>query len=612
MARSSQQLELPITGIHPPFEPAPIARTKRVFVNRNLKMAGIDWVGFDMDYTLAIYNQAEMDRLSIEATRKKLVLRGYPESILGTIDYPIDFPVRGLLVDKRYGNILKMDRYKVVHKGYHGLRELTRDEIRSLYQQKKIRPATNRYHWVDTLYALSEVTVYAAIIDRMDALGEAVDYDKLFGDIRESIDEAHRDGTILDEVMSNPQRYVERDPLLAQTLHKLRSAGKKLFLLTNSRWPYTEKMMTYLLGGAMPEYPSFRHFFDVLIVASAKPAFFQERRPLYVREQSAPKPNGTVHHGPGAGGTTHGAGGTAYGQSAGAHGQGPSVHGQSAGAHGQGPSVHGQGAAQGAAARGQGPSPYGAAPLTTTVTHAGPSAPTGGLPAAGPLTGPGTLPAGTPQVQHELRLATAPLERGCVYEGGNLLDFEKHLNTTGDRILYVGDHIYGDILRSKKESSWRTVMIIQEMEAEVVAHESCREEHVMLGDYEERREQLEDELRYYQQSYKDIVRRLEEAKESKSPAAPLEAERGRIKRSVERIRGQMRVVDTELTRLEREISKRFHPYWGSLLKEANETSSFGDQVEEYACLYTSRVSNLNLYSPLQFFRSPRDLMPHEL
>jgi len=581
MPRSSQQLELPITGIHPPFEPAPIARTKRVFVNRNLKMAGIDWVGFDMDYTLAIYNQAEMDRLSIEATRRKLVLRGYPESILGTIDYPIDFPVRGLLVDKRYGNILKMDRYKVVHKGYHGLRELTRDEIRSLYQQKKIRPATSRYHWVDTLYALSEVTVYAAIIDRMDALGEPVDYDKLFCDIRESIDEAHRDGTILDEVMSDPQRYVERDPLLAQTLHKLRSAGKKLFLLTNSRWPYTEKMMTYLLGGAMPEYPSFRHYFDVIIVASAKPAFFQERRPLYVREQSAPKPNGAVHHAQSAGG-------------------------QAAGAYGQGA----QG--QGGAARGQGPSPYGAAPLTTTVTHAGPSAPTGGLPAAGPLTGPGTLPAGTPQVQHELRLATAPLERGCVYEGGNLLDFEKHLNTTGDRILYVGDHIYGDILRSKKESSWRTVMIIQEMEAEVVAHESCREEHTMLGDYEERREQLEDELRYYQQSYKDIVRRLEEAKESKSPAAPLEAERGRIKRSVERIRGQMRVVDTELVRLEREISKRFHPYWGSLLKEANETSSFGDQVEEYACLYTSRVSNLNLYSPLQFFRSPRDLMPHEL
>ena len=91
-----------------------------------------------------------------------------------------------------------------------------------------------------------------------------------------------------------------------------------------------------------------------------------------------------------------------------------------------------------------------------------------------------------------------------------------------------------------------------------------------------------------------------------------EAERGRTKRAVERIRGQLRAVDVEVGKLEREIARRFHPYWGSLLKEANETSSFGDQVEEYACIYTSRVSNLLAYSPLQYFRSPRDMMPHEL
>src|SRR6185295_6169987 len=92
-----EQLALPITGLVSPTEPTPIARTRRVFVNRNLRMAGIDWVGFDMDYTMAIYNQAEMDRLSISATLKKLVARGYPEPILSSTDYPIDFPVRGLL-----------------------------------------------------------------------------------------------------------------------------------------------------------------------------------------------------------------------------------------------------------------------------------------------------------------------------------------------------------------------------------------------------------------------------------------------------------------------------------------------------------------------------------
>jgi 5'-nucleotidase len=63
-----EQLDLPINGLLPRTDPMRIPRTRRVFVNRNLKMAGIDWVGFDMDYTLAIYNQIEMDRLSVEAT----------------------------------------------------------------------------------------------------------------------------------------------------------------------------------------------------------------------------------------------------------------------------------------------------------------------------------------------------------------------------------------------------------------------------------------------------------------------------------------------------------------------------------------------------------------
>ena len=43
-----------------------------------------------------------------------------------------------------------------------------------------------------------------------------------------------------------------------------------------------------------------------------------------------------------------------------------------------------------------------------------------------------------------------------------------------------------------------------------------------------------------------------------------------------------------------------------------ENSRFGEQVEDYACVYTSRVSNFLAYSPLQYFRSPRDHMPHEL
>jgi HAD superfamily 5'-nucleotidase-like hydrolase len=505
-------------GASPPHSPAPLAeqlvlplddflrsagpgipRPRRVFCNRNLRMSGISWVGFDMDYTLAIYDQPAMDELSIRATVEKLVKRGYP-AFIQTIPIDTSFAVRGLLIDKRFGHVLKMDRYKFVAKGYHGFRELSQEELRTLYHAKKIRPATPRYHWIDTLYALSEATLYAATIDALEKKGYAVDYARLFTDIRESIDEAHRDGTILNAVTAELPRFVHRDNDLAPTLHKLRSAGKRLFLLTNSRWSYTDQMMNHLLGHAMAEYPTWRNFFDVVVVAATKPAFFQERRPLLERD-------------------------------------GDQVH-----------------------------------------------------------------------------PANFPLERGRIYEGGNLHDLERALGTTGDEVLYVGDHIYGDILRSKKESAWRTAMIIQELEVEVDAYESRKPEFESAEILEEERDRYEDDLRYLQARFKDLSRQIDHTKEKPNgtPLNELEAERGRAKRALERVRGRLRNLDGEIGQLERRIDTRFHPYWGSLLKEGAEQSSFGAQVEEYACLYTSRVSNFLSYSPQQYFRSPRDVMAHEV
>jgi 5'-nucleotidase len=529
----TQQLHLPIDDFGARSPGPGIPRPTRVFCNRNLKLSGISWIGFDMDYTLAIYDQPAMDDLSIRATIEKLIKRGYPDFIK-TVPVSTQFPVRGLLIDKRFGHVLKMDRYKHVHKGYHGFRELTKEELRALYHSKKIRPATPRYHWIDTLYALSEVATYAALVDAMEKKGYAVDYAKLFTDIRECIDEAHRDGTILDEVSNNLPHFVHRDPNLAPALHKLRSAGKKLFLLTNSRAGYTEKMMTYLLGGAMSEYPKWQNFFDVVIVAATKPIFFTERRPLLERDGETTRP------------------------------------------------------------------------------------------------------------------AQPPLERGKIYEGGNLQDVERALGATGDEVLYVGDHIYGDILRSKKDSAWRTVMIMQELETEIAAYESCNEDFKAIEQLDDQREHLEDDLRYYQARIKELTRHIEHASgkshgpradgssrdvaalaaapaaETKPPPthagatgvngnnAELEADRMRFKRAVERIRGKLRQIEAEVTAMERRIDLRFHPYWGSLLKEGAEQSSFGKQVDDYACLYTSRVSNFLAYSPQQTFRSPRDVMAHEI
>ena len=63
--------------------------------------------------------------------------------------------------------------------------------------------------------------------------------------------------------------------------------------------------------------------------------------------------------------------------------------------------------------------------------------------------------------------------------------------------------------------------------------------------------------------------------------------------------------------LERDVELGFNPFWGLMFKEGNENSRFGSQVEQYACLYTSRVSNFLYLSPMQYLRAQRDRMPHE-
>ncbi|MDD9943986.1 MAG: HAD-IG family 5'-nucleotidase [Myxococcales bacterium] len=486
-----QQL-LPLPELALPSE-AELPFSHRIYCNRDLRLDLIEAVGFDMDYTLVVYDQEAMDRLSIEATAKKLVARGYPESLLA-IAPRLDFPIRGLLVDTKLGNILKTDRYSYPKKAYHGTRELSSEQRRRAYNSKRIRPGTRRYHCIDTLYALSEVTLYAAAIDALDHGLSHLDYARLFADVRASIDEAHRDGSIKDRIMADPGKFVTPDPDLAATLHRLRSAGKRLFLLTNSGPEYTDVMMDYLLSGESSRYSSWRSYFDIVATDARKPGFFT----------------------------------------------------------GDAPFAHSQG--------------------TTSVEG---------------------------------------FERGKMYCGGSLRELERLAGAGGDRILYVGDHIYGDVLRAKKNSAWRTLMVIHELADELRAIGRFAGEIDRMHRLNMRRYDLLDRVREQQARLKSILRRVDIPGVETQELIELEAMRARVRRVVDRDRVELKALELEYLALERAVDHGYHPFWGSVFKAESELSSFGEQVERYACLYTDRVSNLVRYSPGHFFRGPRHRMAHE-
>jgi hypothetical protein len=203
------------------------------------------------------------------------------------------------------------------------------------------------------------------------------------------------------------------------------------------------------------------------------------------------------------------------------------------------------------------------------------------------------------------------LQRGRIYMGGSQAEFEKLTQVPSDRVLYVGDHIYGDVLRAKKQSAWRTLMIIQELTDELTAMEKLGSEIQRADKLELRIAALHDGLRERQVMQKTMQKLADGGELAAERRVELVAAKLRLKRAIERIRIQAKAAEAEHIALERAIEQAFHPYWGSALKAESEPSSFGEQVERYACLYTDRVTNLLGYTAGHYFRGPRHRMAHE-
>ena len=480
--------------------PVPIPPTREVFVNRNLRMDLIEVVGFDMDYTLAVYRKPHIEEVAFRMTAERLVVRrGYPDEVARLL-YAPDFCVRGLVVDKKLGDVIKMDRYRHVSRAFHGRRERSKEERRTHYRGPRIRLSPDRYHLVDTLFALPEIALFADIVERKGAAPDAYpSYETIFSDIRASIDEIHRDESLKTVIRADLERFFERDDRLPHTLHKLRSDGKRLFLLTNSAWDYTDAVMDHLLSGALPDYANWQSYFDIVVVAAQKPRFFTDREPFQALDETG---------------------------------------------------------------------------------------------AARPFEG-----------KH--------FERGVVYQGGNIVDFERLAKASGDHVLYVGDHIYGDILRSKKSSAWRTALVIEELEHEIASFLGVFPDFERLRALSHACRQQDTHVNYLQQVNRTLRNALDRNHIQERDKDRVEQARGTLRKAFEDEKRRLAESLTELALLEARVEKAANPYWGFIFREAAEPTLLADQVEDYACIYTSRVSNLAYYSAGQYFRSQLDLMPHE-
>ena len=71
---------------------------------------------------------------------------------------------------------------------------------------------------------------------------------------------------------------------------------------------------------------------------------------------------------------------------------------------------------------------------------------------------------------------------GGIFSGGSRDGLSQFLGVPGERVLYVGDHIYSDIVATRMQSTWRTMLIVSELEEELRVGRSLLGDTVRLTD----------------------------------------------------------------------------------------------------------------------------------
>ncbi len=195
-----------------------------------------------------------------------------------------------------------------------------------------------------------------------------------------------------------------------------------------------------------------------------------------------------------------------------------------------------------------------------------------------------------------------PLVEGNVYFGGNARQVERCFGLRGEDILYVGDHLYADVHVSKNVLRWRTCLITRELENELSALERFKPKQAALSALMAQKDDLEHAFSCLRMA---LVR-----KENGYGPQVDESVRA-LRQEMQAVRQKLVALDQDASVLAKEASELGNRRWGLLMRAGNDKSRLAYQMERYADIYTSRVSNFLLTTPFVYLRSPRGSLPHD-
>lgn len=454
-----------------------------IYVNRTLNMKQIEAIGFDMDYTLVRYDSEAFEAMTYLEIKKKLVeIKGYP-ALVKNLKFDIQLAIRGLVVDKPLGNILKLSAYSKVKEAFHGREEMDFKTQQKIYQGLTIDlNDAGRFAIVDTTFSISYCVLFMQLVTLKDQNPDLnfPDYKTIADHVLEALDLSHRDGTLKAQVKQNVKKFIIQDAVAVESLETFKKHGKQLWVITNSDYEYTRLLLDYTINPFLKNHKHWSELFNLVVTFAMKPKFFTDKMPLL---QIDPETGLMKNH-------------------------------------------HGE------------------------------------------------------------------IENG-IYQGGSASTIQKHSGLSGEQILYLGDHIYGDVLKIKKTCNWRTALVIDELIPETEALKKSAASSKEINDLMAQKKQLEHKL--------DLVfdREIEKGKKpSKDVTAPFLS--------------KITAIDKKLSKLIRLRHQYFNANWGETMRAGQEPSRLAGQIEKYACIYMAKIADFIDYSPRTYFRPKRKPLPHDV
>lgn len=462
---------------------------RNIFANRTLNMRTIKAIGYDMDYTLIHYDIKRWERTMYEYLKRKVLELGWP---VEDLEYIPEMIIRGLVLDKKLGNIVKPNRFGYIKQAYHGTKPLDFKSLRKIYSRTTVDIRLDRWLLLTTFFDVPVACMYSQLVDKLDSNGlpEVMGYADLEERMTSNLDAAYAEGMLRNEILKDPARYVVEDAETPLTLIDQKRAGKKLLLITDSEWDYVSGIMTYTFDPHLPDGMTWRNLFDMIIVSAGKPNFFLRDQPAF-----------------------------------------------------------------------------------EVVTEEG-----------------------------LLRPVVGSLKEGSIYVGGHARLVEEAFGLSGGELMYVGDHVESDVHATKSILRWRTGLVLRELEEELACLYEFRGRQADLSKMMVEKTKLEREQA-------QIRLHAQRAKCGYGPKPTFSV--AELYGQMDQLKKKISALDERIKPLAQEAQKMFNPRWGLLTRAGFDKSYLVRQLEGYADIYMSRVSNFLYQTPFAYLRSTRSSLPHD-